>query len=81
MTIKLHKNLNREVVTKYLNQNDIPTKIYYSPPPSKSTIVVFHPVVNTEYLSRQNFSLPIYPYISLKSVKKICSFINKLKNK
>ena len=32
MTIKLHKNLNREVVTKYLNQNDIPTKIYYSPP-------------------------------------------------
>ena len=84
MTIKLHKNLNREVVTKYLNQNDIPTKIYYSPPLHQTKFYSSFPhpkLVNTEYLSRQNFSLPIYPYISLKSVKKICSFINKLKNK
>ena len=40
MTIKLHKNLNREVVTKYLNQNDIPTKIYYSPPCIKLNFIV-----------------------------------------
>tara|TARA_B100000787_G_C16185405_1_gene294346 strand:- start:486 stop:1601 length:1116 start_codon:yes stop_codon:yes gene_type:complete len=83
MTIKLKKEVDRSLLIEYLRKNNIPSKVYYSPPLHKSKYYNKFPnikMINTEYLSLHNLSLPIYPYIELKKVKTICDIINKFKN-
>lgn len=83
MTIKLKKGFNRKLLIEYLKKKNIPTKVYYSPPLHKSNYYKKFPhmkMQNTEYLSFYNLSLPIYPYMHLKTVKTICDVINNFKN-
>ena len=83
MTIRLNKGFDRSLLIEYLRKNNIPSKVYYSPPLHKSKYYKRFPhmrMQNTEYLSFHNLSLPIYPYIELKNVKTICDVINNFKN-
>ena len=84
MTIRLREGFNRNSLIEYLRKNNIPTKVYYSPPLHKSKYYKKFPHMkmrNTEYLSLHNLSLPIYPYMELKKMKTICDHINNFYNR
>ena len=79
MTLKLNNKINRNNFLRHLNTNNIPNKIYYSPPLHKSKFYKnfnYYDMKNTEYLSTHNLSIPIYPYLNIKEVKKICKTVN-----
>lgn len=83
MTLKINSEYDRKKFMINLNKNNIPTKIYYSPPLHKTKFYSKFPyddMNNTNFLSNYNISIPIYPYIPIKSLKKICNIINSYKN-
>lgn len=79
MTLKINKNIKRNLLTKFLEKERIPYKVYYENSIHKSRFYKTYPMVKmdiTEKLSRTTISLPIFPYLKNNEVKKICNKIN-----
>ena len=78
-TIFLKKHINRNILIKHLKFNKIPYKIYYAQPIHKSKFYKKFPsalMKNTLTLSKNTISLPIYPYLDISHVIKICKILN-----
>lgn len=75
------KTKKRNLLLKFLRDNQIVCGIHYSTPihlqPGyKKKIIIRNKLSNTEKLSKEIISLPIYPELKISKVKKICKLIN-----
>ncbi len=79
MTLKIIKRFNKKNFFNYLNNKKIPFKVYYGKPLHSSEFYKKYlspNMENTEKLSMSTFSLPIFPYLKNKEIKKICKTVN-----
>ena len=71
----------RDMLKKYLEKNKIITGIQYPIPIHKqryfSKIVKFNTLTNTEIISNEILSLPIYPSLKIKYINKVIQILNK----
>ncbi len=71
----------RDMLKKYLEKNKIITGIQYPIPIHKqkyfSKIVKFNKLTNTEIISNEILSLPIYPSLKIKYINKVIQILNK----
>ena len=79
--IVIKNNLNIDKIQKYLLDNGVQTRKYFSPPLNyffKSQIVT--ELENTNAISKSIICLPIYPNLKKKQMKKIVNLVNKMSN-
>ena len=79
-TLKAKSFDERKRILQALNQNGIPTAVFYPTPIHKTTAFkdyAFLPqsLAVTEDISKRVFSLPMHPYLSEDEIKRICSII------
>ena len=88
MKIRIRFGLNsllkqkRDKLKAFLEENKIPTMIYYPIPLHKQKAykkfrILTNPLVNSEDACNQVISIPIHGYISNLEVDKVISYINK----
>tara|TARA_B100001057_G_scaffold498179_1_gene604403 strand:- start:861 stop:1979 length:1119 start_codon:yes stop_codon:yes gene_type:complete len=79
MTLCIAQKFSRNLFLSYLKKEKIPFKIYYGDPLHKSKFYKKYPMLkmkNTEKLSKTTISLPIFPYLKINEIQKICKKIN-----
>lgn len=79
-TLKAKNHEAREKIIQALNQNEIPTAVFYPTPIHRTSVyenmpVCFQSLAVTEDLSERVFSVPMHPYLSENEVKQICNII------
>lgn len=85
-TLKAKDHHERERIIQSLNQNGIPTALFYRTPIHMSVAFENHPyrvrsLEVTENLSERVFSLPMHPYLSEDEIDRICDIIRKTTGK
>lgn len=81
-TLACRDKSQRDSVMSKLEQNGIPTMVYYLTPIHKSSAYsnlqgVFDTLPNSEIYSNVVFSLPMHPYLKNSEIDFICSEVNK----
>ena len=79
-TLKAKSFEERKRILQALNQNGIPTAVFYPTPIHRSAAFADHPFLShsldvTEDLSERVFSVPMHPYLSEAEIGRICSII------
>ncbi len=80
-TIQLENKVQRDTLQKKLNEQGIPTMIYYPKPMHRQSAFAElscndGDFIVTEYLCDRILSLPIHPYLKEDSVSKVCEAIS-----
>ena len=79
-TLKAKNFEERKRILQVLDQNGIPTAVFYPTPIHKTVAYEDHPFCSrslavTEDLSKRVFSIPMHPYLSETEIDRICSII------
>ncbi len=79
-TLKAKSFDERKRILQALNQNGIPTAVFYPTPIHNTAAFKDHAILPqslavTEDISKKVFSLPMHPYLSEDEIRRICSII------